>query len=154
MLRKAALVTLGGLLIASCGPDKPRCTGPHPDFIVVVKLSNRPLPPDTVVHVTYGGSGMEEYDLAAPGNHEVVFCLVADASGVPLDASAPTEGAAGDGGSEPVQALSCQLWTGGYSKVEVRGTGIEPTTQELAPREGECTVKDTILLEPPDAGLN
>jgi hypothetical protein len=118
---------------------------------VIVKFANRPLPADTIVHVTYGGSGMEEYNLAAPGNQEVVFCEIADAEGHRLDASAEAEGAAGAGENEPVQALACQLWTGGYSKVEVRSASVAPTVYPLSPREHVCTVEEVILLEPPDA---
>ncbi len=40
-----------------------------------LRLRDRPLPADTVVHVIYGGSGTEDYSLADPGaKHEVVFC--------------------------------------------------------------------------------
>lgn len=152
MFRRAALGTFACLLATACGPDKPRCTGAHPDFKVVVKFANRPLPPDTVVVVTYGGSGMEEYKLAAPGKQEVVFCLIADADGQVIDASAPTEGAAGEGNSEPVAALACQLWTGGYSKLEVRSASVAPTIYPLSPREHVCTVEEVIWLDPPDAG--
>jgi len=152
VLRHAALGTLGWLFFSGCGPDKPRCSGPHADFSVVVKFANKPLPPDTIVHVTYGGSGMEEYNLAAPGNQEVVFCRVADADGIPLDASAPSQGAAGEGNAEPVQSLACDLWTGGYSKVEVLSAGVAPMVHNLSPREHECTVKELILLDAADAG--
>ncbi|MES1173765.1 MAG: hypothetical protein ABUL62_05500 [Myxococcales bacterium] len=152
MLRQAVLGMLGVLLFSGCGPDKPRCSGPHPDFNVIIKFSNRPLPADTIVHVTYGGSGMEEYNLASPGNQEVVFCQVADADGHPLEASAPLEGAAGEGNSEPVQALFCALWTGGYSKVEVRSASVAPLVYPLSPRERVCTVDESILLDLPDAG--
>jgi hypothetical protein len=150
VLRHAALVTFGWLLLTGCGPDKPQCSGPHPDFNVVVKFANRPLPADTIVHVTYGGSGMEDYDLAAPGNQEVLFCQVADADGNPLDASAPMEGAAGEGNNEPVQALACALWTGGYTKVEVRSATVAPKAYDLSPRDRVCTVEEVILLDPPD----
>jgi hypothetical protein len=144
---------LSWLVTTGCGPDKPPCSGPHPDFDVIVKFSDRPLPADTIVRVTYGGAKVEEYELAAPGNHEFVFCQAADADGYPLEASAPTEGAAGEGNGEPVRALACALWTGGYCKVEVRSASIGlPVDKGLSPREGVCTVKDTILLDPPDAG--
>jgi hypothetical protein len=152
VLRHAALALLGWFFLSGCGPDKPQCSGPHPDFIVVVKFANRPLPADTIVHVTYGGSGMEEYDLAAPGNQEVVFCEVADADGHRLEASAPLEGAAGEGNDEPVQALLCQLWTGGYAKVEVRSASVAPIVYPLSPRDHVCTVEEPILLDAPDAG--
>jgi hypothetical protein len=152
VLRHAALATLGWLLLSGCGPDKPQCSGPHADFNLIVKFANRPLPADTIVHVTYGGSGMEEYNLAAPGDQEVVFCQVADADGHPLEASVPTAGAAGEGNDEPVQALACALWTGGYSKVEVRSVSVAPVVYPLSPRDHVCTVDELILLDLPDAG--
>jgi hypothetical protein len=157
MLRLFALGTLVCLTLSGCGPDKRKCTGPHADFIVILKLANRPLPDDTVVHVTYGGSGMEEYALSAPGkNHEVVFCDRADANGVPLDESdagaAGAAGATGDDADAPVQSLHCALWTGGYSKVEVTATGLISKVYELYPREQECTVEEKIDLDSPDAG--
>ena len=152
MHRHAALVLLGWLFLSGCGPDKPRCSGPHPDFNVLVTFGNRPLPADTIVRVTYGGSGIEEYNLAAPGNQEVVFCQVVDTDGNPLEASALTIGAAGEGNTEPVRALACALWTGGYSKVEVRSASVAPVTYSLSPRDHVCTVDEEIKLDPPDAG--
>jgi hypothetical protein len=95
---------------------------------------------------------VEEYDLAAPGNQEVVFCQVADADGHVLDASAPDDGAAGEGNSAPVQALACGLWTGGYCKVEVRSASVAPVSHALSPRQNMCTVEEVIWLDPPDAG--
>ena len=154
MVWRLALVICASWLVC-CGPgsDKRQCPGPHPDFNVTLRLSNRPLPPDTVVRVTYGGSGMEAYTLAAPGaNHEVVFCSVADADGVPLESSS-SEGAGAKGEEErSVFALSCALWTGGFTTVEVRGSGIESTSHDLLPREGGCTVARTIVLDSLDAG--
>ncbi len=152
MLRDAALALAGCLLLIGCGPNKPECAQPHADFQVLIKFANRALPPDTVVHVTYGGSGTEDYRLADPGHQEVVFCEPADAEGNELDASSAVEGSAGEGNSAPVLALSCALWTGGYSKVEVSGTGVTTTTRDLSPREHVCTLQDEILLDPPDAG--
>lgn len=154
MLRHVALALLGWLMLPGCGPTKPECSAPHADFIVLLKFANRPLPADTSVHVTYGGSGMEVYDLADPGTHEVVFCDPADASGRTLDAS--VQGAAGEsaGDSEPVAALSCQLWTAGYCTVQVSGTGLPSTTFALSPREHVCTVDETLLLDPPDASAD
>jgi hypothetical protein len=152
VVRPVVLGALALSLVTGCGPDKPRCTGAHPDFNVIVKFASRPLPADTTVIVTYGGSGMEEYKLAAPGNQEVVFCRIADADGNPIDASAPDDGAAGEGNSAPVQALACQLWTGGYCKVEVRSASVAPMIHALSPREHVCTVEEVIWLDPPDAG--
>ena len=51
-----------------------------------------------------------------------------------------------------MQALACALWTGGYSKLEVRSASIAPTVYPLSPRERVCTVEELILLDPPDAG--
>jgi hypothetical protein len=142
------------LTILGCGPDNKReCTGPHADFIVILKLADRPLPADTVVHVTYGGSGMEEYALAAPGrDHEVVFCDPADAFGVPLEAFAAAAGASGEGSTAAVESLRCALWTGGFSKLEVSAAGLPAMVYPLSPRAQMCTVEELIVLDSPDAG--
>lgn len=141
------------LSLLGCGPDQRPCAGGEPNFKVVLKLSGRALPPDTVVHVTYGGSGMEDYRLTAPNSlrQEVIFCSAADEAGEPLDASAAAAGASGDEPSPPL-ALFCKLYTGGFTTLEVSGTGIETTSHELAPRGRECPVKRTIILDAPDAG--
>ena len=145
---------ISGLCTLGCGPDRQECTGPHADFVVMLRLRDRPLPSDTVVHVTYGGSGMEDYILAQPhAAHEVVFCDVAGLDGgVELDAS--SQGAAGapdsDGGG--VEALRCQLWTGGFAKLEARSADFAAMTYDLSPREHQCTVTQTIVLDSPDGG--
>ncbi len=156
MLRLFALTILG-LVLVSCGPDRPKCTGSNPDFKVTLKLSDRPLPEDTVVHVLYGGSGTEDYVLAAPSTPEVVFCNPEDENGNVLDRSADgAAGAAGAAGSpgdeQPVAELGCQLWTGGYTKLHVSGTGLDSDTfYPLEPTDA-CFVVRTILLDSPDGG--
>ena len=154
MVRLSAPWAVASLLLLSCGPDKRPCSGVHPDFEVVLKLSGRSLPPDTVVHVTYGGSGMEDYRLAvaaADAKPTVLFCRVADDAGEPLDASLAAAGAPGDDPS-PVAALYCELWTGGFTTLEVHGSGIDPKSFELTPRPRECPVIRTLTLDTPDAG--
>ncbi len=51
-----------------------------------------------------------------------------------------------------MQALCCELWTGGFAKLEVRATGLTTTSYDLAPRDHVCTVTETIVLDSPDGG--
>jgi hypothetical protein len=148
-----------GLLAMGCGPDQRQCTGPHADFVVILKLRDRQLPLDTVVHVAYGGSGTEDYSLMNPGaDHEVVFCTPQSLDGgAVLDAA--LLGAAGASGeddagvaSSGVDELSCELWTGGYASLEVHATGLTSMTYPLVPRDHTCTVSQTIVLDSPDGG--
>jgi len=138
------------IAVSGCGPDKKQCTGPHPDFVVLLELMNRPLPPDIVVHVTYGGSGMEDFSLARATNHEVVFCRVASADGGVV-ADAGSDAGAAEAPAE-VEAISCELWTGGYAKIEVSAATVPSVQYDLAPREQQCTVSQTLVLDRPDAG--
>ena len=137
-----------------CGPDRAECTGAHADFCVVLKLRDRQLPPDTVVHGTYGGSGMEDYSPEEQGTtHEVVFCRPrALDGGVESDAGAT--GAAGASAEDEggVDELSCELWTGGFATLQVHATGLTTMTYNLTPREHLCTVTRTLVLDSPDAG--
>ena len=148
-------MTMVGLTLLGCGPDRPKCTGSNPDFKITIKLSDRELPEDTVVHVTYGGTGKEDYVLAAPGVPEVVFCTPADGNGRPIDSSPMVEAAgASDTSNEavPVRELACTLWTGGYAKLRVSGTGLDAdTSYPLTPTDA-CVVTRTIVLDSPDGG--
>ncbi len=157
--RRAGLFLLAAIVSGGvpfgCGPDSRRCSGPHPDFVVVLELTARPLPVDTVVHVTYGGSGMEEYDLAHPRRDpEVVFCSRAGADGgaaAENSGSAGASGASGEG-ADSVEALRCELWTGGFASLRVRGTGLSDEHYDLSPNDDQCTIRRTIVLDSPDAG--
>lgn len=156
MRRFSAGLLLTSVLFVGCGPDHRRCSGPHPDFVVVLELSNRPLPADTVVQVTYGGSGMEQYAVAAPSSDpEVVFCSPASTDGGAL---ADTDGAAGAAGSSSagmsssIDALRCELWTGGVASVTVRGTGLSAVQYNFTPDGDQCTVRHTVVLDSPDGG--
>ena len=154
MARHCWLLMISGLSVIGCGPGHVDCTGPHPDFKVVLSLSARQLAPDTVVHVTYGGSGMEDYALANPNaDHEVVFCRPSTLDGgAPLDAT--TASAAGASGEDDtgVDALYCELWTGGFATLEVHSTSFTSMTYDLSPREHVCTVPEAIVLDSPDGG--
>jgi hypothetical protein len=145
---------ISGLCALGCGPNRADCTAPHADFLIELELRDKPLPSDTVVHVTYGGSGMEDYSLAEQNTtHEVVFCHPRTPDGcAALDAGPP--GAAGAPGADDsgVAALCCELWTGGFAKVEVSASGLATMTYNLAPLEHECTVSKTIVLDSPDGG--
>jgi hypothetical protein len=160
VLRVLAPLTIAGLLLSSCGPDNRRCVGPvgpHPDFVVVLKLSDRSLPPDTVVKVMYAGSGTESYDLAAPSaDPEVVFCSPSTPScsdPAEVSGAAGAAGAAGAGAEDaPVEALRCELWTGGFATLKVEGTGLNDTSYPLSPDDKLCTVSQCIVLDSPDGG--
>ncbi len=160
MFRFLASLSLIALLLWSCGPDSRTCSGPN--FRVTLKLTAGPLPADTVVHVTYAGSGMENFRLSdqrAP--HKVAFCQVLDEDGAPLDAPASevtgTAGAAGAGadsgdGAQGVAAIYCELWTAGFTELKVSGTGFATVKYDLAPKEGLCTVDEpSLVLDSPDA---
>ena len=154
MLRHAALWTLACLAPLSCGPDRRPCSGTRPNFVVTLKLAARALPADTTVHVTYGGSGMEDYRLAAANaRQEVLFCSAKNAAGTTVDASlAPADASAGDDNPALVAELSCELWTGGFTTLEVHGSGFATMTYNLSPRETKCTVTREIVIDLPDAG--
>lgn len=196
MFRYLALCALIALACAGCGPDQRQCSGTHPNFVVTVKLGARPLPADTVVRVTYGGSGVEEFRLSEENpRHEVLFCTrklavaqLGDAAAEPsgaagangavesdgaagtdgaadtdgaagTDGAADTDGAAGTDGAaaggaqvNEVEELSCQLWTGGFTKLEVHGSGFLVTSYDLKPEQAKCTVTRQLVLDSPDAG--
>jgi hypothetical protein len=152
------------LLLWSCGPDSPStCSEGDPDFKVVLKLAARPLPPDTVVHVTYAGAGTEDFRLSdRNARQEVAFCLVADELGVPLAKGAPqpmndaeaagAAGAAGPSGDAPEQvlALYCEFYTAGFTRLKVSGSGFTTVDYQLAKKS--CTVNKEFVLDLPDAG--
>jgi hypothetical protein len=141
-----SLLALLSLSVVGCGPDKFQCTGPRESFKILLKPPQGELPEDTVVVVKYGGASVEEY-LLAQGDvgHEVLFCYPATAQGVVL--MLPDAGA-----SSSAEALSCELWTGGYTELSVRATGILPKEYELRPQDDRCTVSREITLEAGDAG--
>ena len=122
---------------------------------MVLRLRDRPLPADTIVHVTYGGSGTEDYSLAdRSAKHEIVFCHPSDSvdCSTETDAASLLSAAGAPGDESGVQALCCELYTGGFAKLEVSATGLTTTTYELTPREHVCTVTQTIVLDSPDGG--
>ncbi len=134
------------LLAMSCGPDKYRCTGSRESFKVLLRLANGKLPADTEVIVNYGGSSTEKYVLSVGDvGHDVVFCHPADAQGNEL--VLPDAGAVSS-----ADALSCQLWTGGFTTLQVQATGVDSREYDLVPQEDRCTVQSTITLDASDAG--
>lgn len=168
MFRVLLLLSAFALLLWSCGPDKPRtCSGDAPTFRVLLKLTSRPLPADTVVHVTYAGSAKEAFRLSNPkARLDVTFCELANEDGSKLEASAPmatgsdgSAGAAGAGGAAPeesagngIPALVCKLFTGGFTELEVSGSGFTTVGYKLSPDKERCTVEKPLLLDAPDAG--
>jgi len=129
---------------------------------VVLKLSNRPLPANTVVHVTYAGSAEEDFRLSEPNaRHEVTFCQFADENGTRLADSASTatglDGAAGAAGAQSdastaVASLYCELRTSGFTELEVSGSGFITQDYELRPRDDRCTLEREFILDLADAG--
>ncbi len=173
MFRFLLALSLVALVLWSCGPDSRTCSGPN--FRIVLKLESAPLPADIVVRITYAGSAVEIYRLSDRNvAHKVAFCQVADENGARIDASTPeatgSAGAAGAAGSagvagaddaapdsvDPAQVVSaiyCDLWTGGFTQLEVSGTGFDTVKYELAPKAGLCTVDEPpFVLDSPDAG--
>ncbi|HYP74967.1 MAG TPA: hypothetical protein VER12_03390 [Polyangiaceae bacterium] len=165
MFRVLVCLCSFALLLWSCGPDKAvTCSGEDPTFELVIRLTARPLPADTVVRVTYGGSGKEDFRLSDPdARHEVTFCKIADDAGAPLDGSssdaiaqAGAAGAAGaaaySGDSNGVAALYCELWTGGFTELHISGSGFSAMDYELVRKKDQCTLRKEIVLDSPDAG--
>ncbi|HET7545928.1 MAG TPA: hypothetical protein VFK05_38935 [Polyangiaceae bacterium] len=162
MIRLLGLLSAFALALYSCGAVKPRsCSSEEPEFKVVLKLGARPLPPDTVVHVAYGGSGKEEFRLSDPSARlRVTFCCPADENGVPFaDCALPGNSAAGAAGaasgsedSPGVPALFCKLWTAGFTELEITGTGFMSVDYKLRPKEDTCIVERLLVLDAPDAG--
>jgi hypothetical protein len=102
--------------------------------------------------VTYGGSGTEDYSLQNQSAiHEVVFCRTASQDCAPVDASVAAAGGSGADDSS-VQAICCDLWTGGNATLEVRATGLVTTSYPLTPHDHECTTSQTFVLDSPDGG--
>ena len=114
--------------------------------------------------VTYAGSGTESYDLASPNNcPQVVFCTPATPDCSKLDqvsgaaCATGATGAIGAAGASnedapPTDALSCELWTGGFATLKVEGTGLNIPSYDLTPDDNVCTVSQCIVLDSPDGG--
>jgi hypothetical protein len=95
---------------------------------------------------------MENYGLDERGViHEVVFCKRFGLDGGLIDLDASAAGASGSDDSG-VGELQCELYTGGFAKLTVTASGLPEMTHDLAPREHECTVTQTIVLDSPDGG--
>ncbi|HEX5100226.1 MAG TPA: hypothetical protein VFV94_12030 [Polyangiaceae bacterium] len=165
-------------LVFSCGPDSPPvpCNGGVPEFSVVIKAPEGPLPSDIVVKLYYGGRAPDDPEVltvAEPMTPQALFCYPADKNGV-YDASGPAigskpasahsqsagagnGGAGGEGGAGGsdgrLEALGCDLYTDGSARLEVVTMLYGTQKVELALEKSVCTVKTTMLLEPMDAGM-
>jgi hypothetical protein len=164
------------LLVSSCGPDSPPlpCNG-GPEFSVLIKAPDGPLPSDTVVKLYYGGRAPDDPEVltvAEPLTPQALFCYPSDKNGV-YDASGPAlgskaatthtqSGAAGSGaggeggqgaGEGAIEALACDLYTDGSARLEVVTALYGTQKLELALEKGVCTVKSKLVLEPMDAGM-
>lgn len=174
-MRSCAL--LFAALVYSCGPDSPPlpCNG-GPEFSVLIKAPDGPLPSDTVVKLYYGGRAPDDPEVltvADPMTPQALFCYPADKNGA-YDASGPAlgskasamhtpSGGAGNGGAGgeggqgggdgTLVALACDLYTDGSARLEVVTTLYGTQKLELALEKGVCTVKSSLLLEPMDAGM-
>jgi hypothetical protein len=153
-LRGVGVACVSALLVG-CPKEPPECGRPQAAFKVLVTASGAPLPTGTTVHIEYG-SGAEEYLLGDPDfSSEVMFCeiFLRDA-GVPVADAATDAGDAGAGSVE-IEALSCELWTGGATTVIVSASGYPQLERELTAEEDECGVMTTdvpLTLEREDAG--
>jgi len=155
------------LLLASCEeepPQPPYCTGP--DFQILVTALDIPLPPDTVVHVEYGGTQVDEYWITDdPVGPEVAFCEESDREGNPVSGaggdrggSSNATGMTGEGGAGgapsggTMEGLICDLWTDGPATVTIL-TSVFPTVEvPLRAKKGKCTVWKEIEIGPDDGG--
>ena len=174
-MRSSAL--LFAALLGSCGPDSPPlpCNGGVPEFSVLIKAPEGPLPNDIVVKLYYGGRAPDDPEVltvAEPMTPQALFCYPADKNGV-YDASGPAlgsksathaqSGGAGDGGAGgaggqgggegALEALGCDLYTDGSARLEVVTMLYGMQKLELALEKGVCTVQSSMVLEPMDAGM-
>lgn len=137
------LLAISGV-VACSSPSPGNCPRAQPAFHVTLTASDGPLPPDTALHVTYGGQS-EDYDLASPpAQPAVVYCTpqYADDGG-------------GDAGLRDVEALSCDLWTQAAATIEIHATGYPALTTNLEPDSNDCgikTVEYPLLLDKGDGG--
>jgi hypothetical protein len=146
MIRARRCLAAIGLAVSigGCEEDPVDCPGNRASFRVLVFAEEEPLPTDTIVRVKYG-AGLEEYRLDQPTQSKTMFCELAMRDGGLLQADA----------GPPVEALLCELWTGGAATVTVTAGGYPDIEQELDAKADECgiTTKDvSIRLLRPDAG--
>jgi len=142
------------LVVFGCGPSEPRdrCRL-APTFIVTLSMDEGTFPTDTRVVFTHG-SGSEQFLLSGTNTPQVVFC---DPERVH-----PDEGSAGGGGeggasartnTSNVDAIVCELWTGGPTQVSVFSDAFEPLEDHpLRTDRDLCTVEEAIELDtgPPE----
>jgi len=159
-----------------CGPDKrPQegCDGPN--FNLVVRAENGPLPSDTRINVIYGSNQMgEPYEIGQPARKQAVFCEEdtsvggasgdgdGDGDGDGEDAKdGQAKGDGGDGGdgtvtnppepmSPDVWALRCRLYTQGPARLDVTATGYQKIKDHKLSFDDEthCRVHAEVTLIP------
>lgn len=169
MFRTSFIVLLFAFLVVGCskngGDQCPAPPPPEPAFRLELTADHGPLPPGTVLQITYGGNQSESYVLgeANPGNVDVC-CRPAlpmpegtlpSVSCAAPDASASKDAGASDGGG--ILALDCELWTNGTAGVTVTGPGFPELDQvlEAKQRADNCGVEtqdERIVLLHADAG--
>ena len=178
-LHTRVLLLIGGCAIGCSRPqDSPSpCPRDVPAFRLLVTAADGPIPSDTELTVTFGGSGVEEYSLRfGNGDNKTVCCVAASASesppsprcgsrvagrgsslrvdGAAFDggASGSTEGSASDAGTA---AIACDLWTDGAAEIEISASGYALLQQTLRaePSEGELA-EDCAALQTKEVSVS
>jgi hypothetical protein len=159
-------------LALACGPDAQplECHG-APDFKVLIRAADGPLPADTKIELRYGALGTgapETLTLATPGTPQALFCFPADHDGKHDEEASPlggevaprargAAGASGAGGADgavpgPIVALFCELWTNGPANLDIKTDAYPETKVKLETRKRVCTVDTIVELSQPDGG--
>lgn len=139
MVRFSPYVLLGlGLWGAGCAsdtsPPAPCSDKPHATFHLEIAADDGPLPPDTHLRVSYGGSAVESFDLAAPHMGSSIFCTAdyADASG------------------SRAQSIGCDLWTNGPANLDVWAAGYADVHVALPVVRDACGISLSTVSVPLD----
>lgn len=132
---------------AACNEGGPpaSCPTPGATFIVTLSAGGNTLPQDTEVTLRFGGQ-VDVYRLAAPCCPKVMFCNPVALDGGAVDA----------GPAQRVEALRCEIWTGGSATLLVRASTYSDLSEELLAKSDDCggvlTQNVPLELEPLDAG--
>ena len=112
---------------------------------MTLSAGGNPLPLDTEVTLRSGGPE-EVFRLATRCCPKVMFCKPAALDGGTVDA----------GPGEQVEALRCEIWTGGSATLLVRASTYADLSEDLMAKSDGCggvlTQDVAIELEPLDAG--
>ncbi|MGK4002936.1 hypothetical protein WMF31_09970 [Sorangium sp. So ce1036] len=108
-------------------------------FTITVRAPGGSVPPDTTVHIAWSAAEEPTFVLNDPTTwktlEEANLVCAVDRTKPPPDA---------------LEALVCELWTAGVTRVEISGTGYEDFEQTLAPvmsEECEAFIPQTVDIE-------